>query len=62
MDIKSRLTRLENVTPPERECKTWIIVSGEPEPEGIEPDDRVIIVLDEETRQLTLRLMAGERT
>ena len=62
MDIASRLNRLESAKPAERECKTWIIVSGEPEPEGIEPDDRVLIVLDEETRQLTLRLMAGERT
>ncbi|OGO04599.1 MAG: hypothetical protein A2Y60_01835 [Chloroflexi bacterium RBG_13_54_9] len=59
-DIRTRLSRLENITP-ERERKTWVIVQGEPEPDA-GPNDRVIIALDEETRQLTLRLIAGEGT
>ena len=62
VDIKSRLTRLENVTPPEHERKTWVLVKGEPEPKDATPNDLVIIVHDEETRQLTLRLIAGEGT
>ena len=51
-----------SATSPERESKTRIIVSGEPEPEGIEPDDSVLIVPDEETRQLTRRIIDGEGT
>jgi hypothetical protein len=62
VDIKSRLNRLENVTPPERERKAWVIVKGEPEPENAALDDLVIIVCNEETRQLTLRIIAGEGT
>jgi hypothetical protein len=59
MDIKARLSKLESVKPG-RECKTWVILQGEAEPEGIEPDDRLIICPDEQTKELTLRLIAGE--
>ena len=62
MEIKTRLARLESARPPDREHKTWIIVNGELEPQGIEPDDRLLIVPDEETRQLTQRIIAGEGT
>ena len=61
MDVRSRLNRLERAKPHECEPKTWIIVRGEPDPEGIEPDDRLLIVPDERTRQLTQRIIAGER-
>lgn len=62
MDIKTRLNKLESAKPPERQSKTWIIVSGEPEPEGIGPEDTLIICPDEETRKLTQRITAGEGT
>jgi hypothetical protein len=61
-NIKSRLDKLEDANLPDRERKTWVIVKGETDPQGIDPDDVVIRVLDEQTRELVQRILAGEGT
>ena len=63
ISIEKRIVKLEKHTgagKPER--KTWVLVDGEPEPAGIAETDFVIRVVSGEARELTLRLLAGERT
>ena len=62
MDIRSRLNRLESVTPRKRTARTLVLLSTEPMPGEVCADDCVIIVQDEEARQLVLRVIAGEGT
>ena len=63
MNITNRIQKLERTTSADKpERKTWVIVNGELEPDGIVEIDTVIRVVDEETRKLTLRILAGERT
>lgn len=62
MDLKSRLNKLEGATPQKRTARTLVLLSSEPMPEDVCTDDCVIIVQDEEARQLVLRVIAGEGT
>lgn len=63
MNIKSRLNRLESMSDPAKaEAKVWVLLYEEPEPQGIRPDDTVVRVSCPETRELVLRIIAGEGT
>ena len=58
MDIKSRLERAERLTEePRPEDMPQVIIRGQPIPEG-----PTIEVVSEEARQLTERILSGERT
>jgi hypothetical protein len=62
-DIESRVKKLEQQTGADKpESKTWVVVKGEPRPDGIADGDTVIRVLNAETKENVLRVMAGERT
>jgi hypothetical protein len=61
MNNVSRLKRLEGYRagkPP----RTWVLVNGEPEPEGVAEGDTVVWVASESARTLTQRLVDGEGT
>jgi hypothetical protein len=63
MGIKDRIEKLEQHTGADKpECKTWVVVEGEPVPDGIADGDAVIKVTSERARDLVLRVMAGEGT
>ena len=62
-DLENRISKLEQQTgadDPEQE--TWVVVEGEPVPDGVADTDTVIRVPDENAKQLTERVIAGERT
>ncbi len=60
MNNVSRLERLEGHRRAGKPPKTWVLVNGEPEPEGVAEGDTVVWVASEEARTLTLRLVDGE--
>ena len=63
MNIERRLEKLEKQTGANKpESKTWVLVKGDPEPEGIEETDLIIRVSSEKVKELTLRIMEGENT
>jgi len=62
-NLEKRIEKLEQHTETgEPEHKTWVVFVGESLPDGVAGTDTVIRVLDERTKQLTLRVLAGERT
>ena len=63
MSLENRVEKLEKHTGTgEPEHKTWVVVEGEPMPDGVAATDTVIRVTNENAKQLTERLIAGEGT
>jgi hypothetical protein len=63
-DLKDRIERLERMagTADKLEPKIWVVVEGEPLPEGIGPQDTILRVVTDKAKALTERIIAGEGT
>ncbi|MBA7666986.1 hypothetical protein ES703_75071 [subsurface metagenome] len=62
-DIEKRINDLEKHTAAGKpDHKTWVVVEGEPLPDGADDGDSVIRVKDEKAKRLTERVLAGERS
>lgn len=61
-NLENRIEKLEKQTgASEPEHKTWVVVEGEPMPDGIADTDTIIRVRNKKGKQLTERIIAGER-
>ena len=65
-DLENRIKKLEKrvdaLENKELKRKTWVLVKGEPVPEGIGENDQVIEVENERTKELTEQILRGEGT
>lgn len=62
-DIEKRINDLEKHTGAGKpDHKTWVVIEGEPLPDGVAEGDSVIRVKDAEAKELTERVLAGEGT
>lgn len=63
MGIRDRIEKLEQHTEASKpECKTWVVVEGEPMPDGIADGDTVIKVVSKEAKRLTEEILSGKGT
>ncbi len=59
--IDERLTRLERLAPRKTKRRAFVLVGDETAPDA-GPGDLVVHVVSEVAREMTLRIIAGERT
>ncbi len=60
--IERRLAKLEAMARPQAAARFHVLLAGEPQPEDVGEGDWVVTVTSENSRRLTLRLLAGEGT
>ena len=61
-ELENRIKRLEGWMPPREQPPVTVLVKGDPQPEGFEGyDDPVITIVSARGKELTERIIAGER-